>query len=140
RTAGLRLPEAVVLLRDEADLTDGLAVPKRIRAVLPPRRVGAARARERIQELGQLRLDLAADGGDPERGERDDVTVELADPVDQTVAACVPDNDVEAGAAVGAILVGRVRAVGHVAEIGRADGRAAVAVAVEGAARREVVV
>ena len=50
---------------------------------------------------------LAADRGDAERRERHDVAVELADPVDQPVAAGVADQDVEAGAAVDAVLVDR---------------------------------
>ena len=56
------------------------------------RRVGALAARQRVQELGQLRLVLPADGRDAERRERDDVAVELADPVDQPVAAGVADR------------------------------------------------
>src|SRR5829696_6457563 len=60
---------------------------------------------------GTCRLTVAI----PERGERDDVAVELADPVDQSVAAGVPDQDVAAGTAVGEVLIRRVR-VGLVVE------------------------
>ncbi len=65
------LPVAVVLLDDEAELALELAV-----AVRPGRygagvevagRVGAVARRQRVEELGQLRLDLAADRRDAER-------------------------------------------------------------------------
>ena len=72
-------------------------------------------SRQRVQELGQLRLQRAADGRHAERRERHQVGVELADPVDQAVAAGVADQHVAAGAAVRAVLVARVR-VGHVVE------------------------
>ena len=97
------------------------------------RRVGALAARERVEELRQLRLVLAADGGDAERRERDEVAVELADPVDQPVAAGVADQDVEAGAAVDAVLVARVR-VGHVVQPRVAVLQAVAVVAVADAA------
>ncbi len=141
RCAGLLLPQAVVLLGDEADLAVRLAVA-RCRddvGVGGAGRVGALGLREHVQELEQGRRHLAADGRDAERRERNDVAVELADPVDQPVAAGVADEDVAAGATERPILVHRVR-VGPVVEPGDASLRAG---AVRGrceAAGRQVVV
>src|SRR5439155_16293130 len=88
RAAGLGLPEAVILLADQAELAVGLSVPRRVvPGVGRARRIGALAPRQRVEELGQLRLVLAADGRDAERRERAEVAVELADPVDQPVAA-----------------------------------------------------
>ena len=77
-------------------------------------RVGSLGARDGVEELVEGRRPLAADGGDAERRERHDVGVELADPVDQAVAAGVADQDVQPGAAVRPVLVGRVRVRGVV--------------------------
>jgi len=110
RPAGLLLPQPVVLLGDQAQLAVGFAVARRVVAgIAVARRVGPVAGGQRVQELGQLRFDLAADGGDAERRERDDVAVPLAHPVDQPVAAGVADQDVQAGAAEGAVLVGGMR-------------------------------
>ncbi len=105
----------MVPLRDEAEFAVGLAVSGGVPAgVGVPRRVGALARRERVQELVQPRRNLARHRGDAERGKRDDVGVELAHPVDQAVATGVADEDVQARAAVRAVLVERVRVRGVV--------------------------
>ena len=137
RPTGLLLPQAAVALRDQTYLAVRLAVPGPQHRVVGsligrPRRVGALAAGERVQEVEQLRRHLPTDRGDPERGERHDVGVELADPVDQAVSAGVADEDVEAGTADRAVLVAGV-GVGGVVRAGLDLARHAVA---EGAGPR----
>ena len=108
RGAGLVLP-GEVLLAHHTKLTLGLAVAGRVGAgILVARGIGAVGGRKRIQVIGQLRLQCARNGAHPERRERHQVAVELADPVDQAIAAGVGDQHVATRAAVGAVLVGRM--------------------------------
>src|SRR6185295_3447161 len=72
------------------------------------RLVGAGTLGERVQELGQAGQQLVGLGRHAVRRVRGQVGVELADPVDHPVAAGVVDENVEAGAAVGQILIGGV--------------------------------
>ena len=152
RRAGLLLPVAVVLLDDQAHLAFVLAVPAGPRGdrarVVVAGRVGAVARGQRVQELWHLRLDLAADGRHAERAERDDVAVVLADPVDEPVAASVAVQDVDARAAVRAVLedrmgVGRVvqRVVRREVVVGVEDvvAPAAVQVVAPGSAEHPVV-
>ena len=67
--------------------------------------IGTIAGDKRIEELGQLRLQRAADGRHAERRERHQVAVEFAGPVDQPIAAGVGDQHVAAGTAEGAVLV-----------------------------------
>src|SRR5262249_12909921 len=109
RLALLVAPRSV-LLTDQPELAERLAVPRRIAAVMRgDERIGAVAERERGQVFGQLRLDGPADARHAERRVRRRVGVELAGPVDQTVAARVRVEDVTAGAAEGDVLVRRVR-------------------------------
>ena len=105
--ARLVLPVDVALVH-QADLAVRLAVAF---VVLPdvPGRVGAARLGQVVQVLLQLREQRPADRERAERGERHEVAVELADPVDQPVAAGVRDEAIATRAAVRGVLVGRVR-------------------------------
>ena len=115
----LRLPQAVVLLPDEPQLAKRLAVARLVAAlVAPARHVDALAAAERVEELRQLRVVLAAHGRAAEWRERHQVGVEFADPVNQAVTTRIRDQDVEARAAVDAVFVAGVGAIGRVVKPG----------------------
>ena len=107
--SGLRVGRAAVLgaavrvaRGDEADLAVRLAVAGRVAAAGA---VDSVAVGERVQERPVARVAGAGDRALAEGAERDDVAVELAGPVVETVDGRVRDQDVAAGAAVGEVGV-----------------------------------
>src|SRR5258708_32553029 len=113
QVAGLRVARRAalvavrrVLLQDQAELSEWLAVAGRVAAVPRGQRlVGAVALRQAVQEGGKPGLELVADDVHAERWERHQIAVELADPVDQPVVAGVGDQHIAPGAAKGQVLV-----------------------------------
>ena len=100
RRTGLLLP-LEVFLDHHPQLGVGLAVAVLTGAGIgEDRGIGAVARAQRVQVFRDLRLRGPADGERAEGREWHQVAVELADPVDEAVAAGVADQDVEAGAAV----------------------------------------
>ena len=118
RRAGLVMP-GKVLLAHHTELAEGLAVARGVAAgVRYAREVRAVGGRERVEEFCKLRLQRARHRSHAEGRERHDEAVELADPVDQAVAASIGDQHIAPGATVRAVLVARMR-VGRVVRAAR---------------------
>ena len=62
--------------------------------------------REILEEFRNLRCQGTADLECPERAERNDIAVVLADPVDGPVRAGVEDQDIPAGTAISDVSIG----------------------------------
>ena len=102
---GLALPSRI-LLAHEAEFAVRLAVARV--AGVAQRLVGTVALAQRVEKLSQLRLQRAAHRGVAERREWHQVAVELAHPVDQSVAAGVADQHVASRTAVGTVFVAGV--------------------------------
>ena len=92
---------AGITLANHAQFTEGLAVARRITAVLRGERLIRALALgQRIQEGFESRLHAAAHRGLAKRVVRHHVGVELATPVDQAIATRVGHEHIKARTAV----------------------------------------
>ena len=109
RTAGLVLP-GEVLLPHHAQFAERLAIAHGIgTGIRSTGEIRPVRGRQRVEELAKLRLQAAAHRGQAEWRKRHDEAVELADPVDEPVAAGVADQHVASGTAIGPVLIARMR-------------------------------
>ena len=143
----MRVVPGIVLLQHQAQFAERLAVARRHRVAIRRCRrrravvrvavaggIGPVAARQRVEELGQLRLHRAAHGGHAERCERHQVAVELTGPVDQPIPAGIGDEHVAPAAAEGAVLKARLGVgyvVGELAErSGSTDGAVVVVIGV----------
>src|SRR5258708_61010 len=103
--ADLVVPERVTL-SDQPNLAIRLAISCRIgTGVDRTRGIRAVRLGAIVEILPELRINVAADRGLAERRIGRDVGVELADPVDQAIAAGVRNHRIAARATIGDVFI-----------------------------------